>query len=126
MGNEWNYIHHAIRKENVSLNVEILEEDNPWFKYIYGYGKDDYIRYQKYRNTKYIASLNRDKHKILKLLKKKHIIYFYSNYVIINGQTFNGISREIIDDLVMQLYSPPEPKIKELEYDVSDFEFEDY
>ena len=126
MGSEWSYIHHAVRKENIPLNVEILEEDNPWFKYVYGYGNDEYIRYQKYRNTKYMASLNRDKHKILKLLKQRHIVYFYSNYVIINGQTFNGISREIIDSLVMQLYSPPKPKIKELEYDISDFEFEDY
>ena len=126
MGSEWSYIHHAVRKENIPLNVEILEGDNPWFKYIYGYGNDEYIRYQKYRNTKYMASLNRDKHKILKLLKQRHIVYFYSNYVIINGQTFNGISREIIDSLVMQLYSPPKPKIKELEYDISDFEFEDY
>ena len=126
MGSEWSIIHHAIRKEHIPLNVEILEEDNPWFKYNYGYGKDDFIIYQKYRNTKCIVSVSRDKHEILNLLKKKCVVHFYSNYIIINGKTFNGISREMVDSLVMKLYKLPKPKPKELEYDISDFEFEEY
>lgn len=72
------------------------------------------------KNQKVISTHQKQEIELKEAIKKMAHIRFYQNFLIVNGKTYNGWNRELLDNLVMQHY-----KIKPREISIDDFEFED-
>lgn len=88
MSSSWTYVHWGCRRRPDGLLA--LEEEN--------------IE-EEYRNCKVVQSMCKTKQKIKKLLlaNKDVKIEYYTNFVVIEGQTFNGITRECIRKMKEEL-----------------------
>ena len=53
---------------------------------------------------------------IKEMLKKMVTIKFYKNFIIINGKTFNGWNKEMIDILITKIYQA-KPKAETLQFE---------
>ena len=103
MSSSWAYVHWGCKRRPNGLLA--LEEEN--------------IE-EEYKNCKVVQSMCNTKQKIKKLLlaNKDVEIEYYTNFVVIEGQTFNGITRECIrkikEDLHMiSKYDIARAKLKE-------------
>lgn len=89
MSSSWAYVHWGCKRRPNGLLA--LEEEN---------------LEEEYKNCKVVQSMSKTKQKIKKLLltNKDVEIKYYTNFVIIEGQTFNGITRECIKKMKEELH----------------------
>lgn len=104
MGNEWSYIHRAIRKQGIGVNTEIQYESDAKRQYVYGSHPDQRVTYYMYRNVKYLQTIHHARRKIKELLKLGNKPKYYCNFVMIGDETFNGITETIVDELKKEIY----------------------
>lgn len=85
----WAYVHWGCKRRPNGLLA--LEEEN---------------LEEEYKNCKVVQSMGKTKQKIKKLLlaNKDVKIEYYTNFVVIEGQTFNGITRECIRKMKEELH----------------------
>ena len=88
MSSSWAYVQWGCRRRPDGLLA--LEEDD---------------LEEEYKNCKVVQSMCKTKQKIKKLLlaNKDVKIEYYTNFVVIEGQTFNGITREYIRKMKEEL-----------------------
>lgn len=83
------------RKKGCSVNIEVATDD---------------------LKISYLVETNKQKRELINLLNKKDVkIEFYSNFIIVNGKTFNGWNKENLMKLI-----PPEEKEIEMDLDYED------
>lgn len=104
MSTEWSYIHHAVRKHGVAVNTEIQYESDAKRRYTYGSKPDQYVTYYVYRNVKYIQTIYHARRRIKELLKLGNKPKYYSNFVMLADESFNGITPAIVDELKHEVY----------------------
>lgn len=89
MSSSWAYVHWGCKRRPnglLALEEERIEED--------------------YKNCKVVQSMGKTKQKIKKLLlaNKDVKIEYYTNFIVIEGQTFNGVTREYIRKMKEELH----------------------
>lgn len=97
--------------------VNIMAED-------YTIKEVDGINVMVYRNTSVISTHRKEANELKVILRKMVNIKFYKNFIIVNGKTFNGWTKELIDKLIVEMYKPLMNKISR-NININDFEFED-
>lgn len=73
-------------------------------------------------SSSYITNRARQTIEVEELLKGPHTIEYYNNFVVINGKTFNGWNKDLIEGLLKEL--PPVP-VKSVTVRGVEVEFED-
>lgn len=102
-----------LTKQEKQVNIEVLD---------YTIREVDGISIALYRNCKVISSHQRDIIELKQILTKMVRIKFYKNFIVVNGKTFNGWTKELIDNLVVEMHKPTQhTRI----ININDFEFED-
>lgn len=112
MGNEWILVHRNTRRQNLPINIEIEYEPSAKRKYVYGSHPDQSVTYYIYENVKYARSIMQSKIKIKNLLKLGNKPKYYSNFVMLGNESFNGITRDVVKELIREVIE--EQKRKEL------------
>ena len=89
MSSSWAYVHWGCKRRPNGLLA--LEEEN---------------MEEEYKNCKVVQSMCNTKQKIKKLLlaNKDVEIEYYTNFIVIEGQTFNGITKECIKKIKEELH----------------------
>lgn len=70
---------------------------------MYGSHPDQSVTYYVYENVKYVRSVMQSKIKIKNLLKLGNKPKYYSNFVILGNESFNGITRDIVKELIREV-----------------------
>ena len=112
MGNEWAVIHHGVRRACQSVNVPIEYEPTFKRKYVYGTHPDQFIIYYEYQNIKYHRSIMLARIKIKKLLQLGNQPKYYSNFVMLGNESFNGFTKDMVKELIREVHE--EQKRKEI------------
>ena len=113
MSNVWSIVHHATKSGG---GISIVEEYSPSFDsrvrfgYLLNYAtrsysgeRFGYVEGYVYRNAKVVNSMNKTKHELRKILVTNPEIKYYSNFVVINDQTFNGVTKDMIKNLIKEI-----------------------
>lgn len=117
MDKNWSTIHWLSRRQiSCPINVPIEECDNDTGRYYYDTYK--YVEFEIYKNTKTVRSMDATRAKIKKLLLEKANVEYYNGFVVIKGQTFNGVTKEYVQSLMHELklvskYDIARAKLKE-------------
>ena len=112
MSNVWSIVHHATKSGG---GIPIVEEYSSAdtkvkFNYLLSYysrtyrgERIGYVEGYIYKNAKVVNSMNKTKHELRKILVTNPKIEYYSNFVVINDQTFNGVTKEMIKNLIKEI-----------------------
>ena len=104
MANEWSHIHHAVRRCNQGVATEITYGSDVKRRYVYGSKPDQYVEYYIYQNSKYVQTIYHARRRIKELLKLGNKPKYYSNFVMLADESFNGITPAIVDELKHEVY----------------------
>ena len=112
MSNVWSIVHHATKSGG---GIPIVEEYSSadtkvkfnylfsWCSRTYHGERIGYVEGYIYRNSKVVNSMTQTKNKLRKILVTNPKIEYYSNFVVINDQTFNGVTKEMIKNLIKEI-----------------------
>lgn len=112
MSNVWSIVHHATKSGGGIPIVEEYSSADTKVKFNYllsSYSRRyigeriGYVEGFVYRNSKVVNSMNKTKHELRKILVTNPKIEYYSNFVVINDQTFNGVTKEMIKNLIKEI-----------------------